>query len=78
MLCHKNLLQETYFFTLTFILRIQLRVLTRSPADEFQPNSCPGGSPLLLLELPGANKDLGVQNVEIDMLDGYDCPEGTQ
>lgn len=37
-----------------------------------------GGDRLLMLELPGASKDLGVQNVTINMPDGYACPEGTK
>lgn len=37
-----------------------------------------GGMRLLLLELPGIGKDLGIQDVTIDMPDGYACPEGTQ
>lgn len=37
-----------------------------------------GGAKLLMLELPGASKDLGVQGVTINMPDGYDCPEGTK
>ncbi|MGL4409565.1 MAG: hypothetical protein ACRCTU_14370 [Zoogloea sp.] len=36
------------------------------------------GAPLLMLELPGASKDLGIQNVIINMPDGYRCPQGTQ
>jgi hypothetical protein len=31
-----------------------------------------------MLELPGASKDLGVQDVTIDMPDGYNCPQGTE
>jgi len=37
-----------------------------------------GGSPLLMLELPGASKDLGIQDVTINMPDGYACPQGTK
>ncbi len=37
-----------------------------------------GGVRLLMLELPGASRDLGVQDVTINMPDGYPCPEGTE
>ena len=37
-----------------------------------------GGIPILMLELPGISGDMGVQDVTINMPDGYACPEGTK
>ena len=37
-----------------------------------------GRLPLFMLELPGISKDLGIQNIIINMPDGYSCPQGTQ
>jgi hypothetical protein len=37
-----------------------------------------GGVPLLLLELPGINRDPGVLGVTINVPDGVSCPTGTK
>jgi hypothetical protein len=37
-----------------------------------------GGQSLLILELPGADQDLGVQGVTLTIPDALQCPDGTQ
>ena len=58
--------------------RKRLKMNTAQFQQHLVSRESAGGAPLLMLELPGASKDLGVQDVTIDMPDGYNCPQGTE
>ncbi|GAB2878678.1 hypothetical protein GCM10027277_54900 [Pseudoduganella ginsengisoli] len=58
--------------------RRQLNMTTSQFQQHLIERESVNGNPVLMLELPGASKDLGVQDVTINMPDGYSCPQGTK
>jgi hypothetical protein len=53
------------------ISQVQAHIINREQAKV-------GGQPLLILELPGADKDLGIQGVTLTIPDELQCPHGTE